>query len=85
MQATLHGWAEGARKKRPGASGISSFFGMFGRREKESTSGTQLQMRGVTIGSPNGARRSDALEGIVVSTVEGPQRHDIDIQEGDVE
>jgi len=80
-QATLHGWAARARKKRSSTSGGSSFFGMFGHRKKESTSGTQLQNHSMTVESSNGAQQLDALEGIVVSEIEGPQTHGI--QEGD--
>lgn len=82
MQATLHGWAEGARRrKKSGGSGVSSLLGVFGHREmKQSTSSVQVQMQGTgseTPTSSNGAQQPDAFEGIVGSGDEEPQIQDV--------
>lgn len=85
LQATLHGWAAEARKrKRPRAPGISWLFGgMFGRgAKKQNTSGgtsNGVQMQSMTFESCESAKNAhqqpDTSERILVSSGEMPQIH----------
>lgn len=63
-QSTLHGWAEGARSKKKGGS--SSIFKSLGRKGKENSSSSSVQMQKMTVEAPE---QSVVLEGITTSSV----------------
>ncbi|XP_008798739.2 MLO-like protein 13 [Phoenix dactylifera] len=75
LHLLLHGWVEGARKRKRAGPSLSSVLGWFGHKDKKSnhSGGSDIPMQSITSEVPESSHnvlRSAALEGTIASSTE---------------